>query len=238
VETPFLIGEYLALIALGGVLALDDRAGWQGLLSQPVFAALLVGVIVGAAQEALVVGLAMELVWLAILPMRGTKRPDAVAGAIVGAGTTCTLVQQTGDVRLGFLIGAGAFAGLVVGEAAGIVVRRLGKFRGDRIGRFHASAGESVRDITRRLDRYQAGALAYVFVLEAAMIALALPLSLLAVEIFTARFNEPFATGTRWWLDLLPALGAAAMIQHFWHRPFNRFLAVAAVIVMVILWIR
>jgi len=238
VDTPIIAQEFLALIALGGVLAVDDRAGWQGLLAQPLFVALFVGVVVGGHEHALMVGLAMELVWLAILPMRGTRRPDAVTGAVVGAGTTCILIQHTGDPRVGYLAGMGVLTGLVVGEVAGIIVRTLGRFRGDRIGRFMPPPDRDTRAIGRKLGRYQQGALVYVFLLEAAMIAVALPLSLWVVEMVTRFVDQPLADGSSWWLDLLPALGAAAMIQHFWHRPSNRFLAIAAVIVMVILWIQ
>ena len=41
---------------LGGFLAVDHRAGWQGLLAQPVFAAAVIGFIVGEVEIALAVG--------------------------------------------------------------------------------------------------------------------------------------------------------------------------------------
>jgi mannose/fructose/N-acetylgalactosamine-specific phosphotransferase system component IIC len=226
----------LTLIALGGLLALDDRAGWQGLLSQPLFVALFVGVVVGGVEHAIVVGLAMELVWLAILPMRGTRRPDAVSGAVVGAGTTCILIQQMGDPRFAFIAGMGAFAGLCVGEGAGFVVRGVGRVLARRLAGFSPPADGRLDAITRKLDAYQAFTLLYIFVLEALLVAVALPVSLIAVEGFTRFADKPFSSGASLWLDLLPALGAAAMIQHFWHRPANRFLAIAAVIVLVVLW--
>lgn len=230
--------HYLALVGLGGLLALDDRAGWQGLLSQPLFVASFVGAITGGFEHALAVGLAMELVWLAILPMRGTRRPDAVVGAIVGAGTACVLIQQGGEPRFGYIAGLGVFAGLCAGEAAGIVVRRLGRILGRNLGRFSPPTDARLGTITRKLNAYQTFALLYIFLLEAAMVAVALPVSVLVADAFVRATDEPVASGARLFLDLLPALGAAAMIQHFWHRPANRFLAVGAVVVLVILWMR
>jgi mannose/fructose/N-acetylgalactosamine-specific phosphotransferase system component IIC len=238
VDTPILTRDFLAIIVLGGVLAIDDRAGWQGLIAQPLFAALLVGAVVGGVEHALVVGLAMELVWLAILPMRGARRPDSVAGAMVGAGTACILLQHTADVRVGFIVGTSAFAGLVVGELSGWGMRALGRFRALRLGRFSPSEIGGLRAVSRRLDAYQLAALAYLFFLEAGVIAVALPVTMVAVALFTGAVDDPFAAGARWWLDLLPAIGAAAMIQHFWHRQANRFLVVAALVVAVVLWIR
>lgn len=226
------------LAALGGVLAVDDRAGWQGLFAQPLFTALIVGVFVGGAEYALAVGLAMELVWLAILPMRGARRPDSVAGAIAGAGSACILLQQTADVRVGFIVGTCAFSGLVVGELSGMATRLLGRYHARRLGAFAARDGDGALEVVRRLNRYQTAALSYIFLFEAVVIAVALPLTVAVVGTFTGLVDEPFASGARWWMNVLPALGAAAMIQHFWQRHSSRFLVVSAVIIMVVLWIR
>ena len=77
--SPFLL---LSLVA--GALAVDERAGWQSLLGQPIFSALLVGVITGQMYVALATGLVLELIWLSIMPMRGVKHPNRVTGGIVG----------------------------------------------------------------------------------------------------------------------------------------------------------
>jgi mannose/fructose/N-acetylgalactosamine-specific phosphotransferase system component IIC len=230
--------EFVTLVALGGVLALDDRAGWQSLLSQPLFAAVLTGAVCGRMDAALAVGVAMELVWLAILPMRGARRPDGVAGAVVGAGTACILLQHTGDVRVVFLTSVGVFVGLIVGEASGIVVRRLNRLRESRLERFVLPEGRGARAVARKLELYYSAALAHTFLVEAAIIAAALPLSMWAAGSFTGLVDEPFASGARWWTDLLPAFGAAAAIQLYWHRHTNRFLVLAAAVILVVLWIR
>ena len=91
---------FFLLALIGGFLAVDDRAGWQSLLAQPIFASLLVGAITGEIAAALPVGLILEFVWLSILPMRGSRRPDQVLGAIVGSGTACLLAKLASDPRL------------------------------------------------------------------------------------------------------------------------------------------
>ena len=45
------MNHYLILGLLGGILALDDRTGWQSLLSQPVFAASVVGYVAAAVYK-------------------------------------------------------------------------------------------------------------------------------------------------------------------------------------------
>jgi mannose/fructose/N-acetylgalactosamine-specific phosphotransferase system component IIC len=230
--------DFVTLVVLAGVLAIDDRAGWQGLFSQPLFASLIVGLVVGRLEAAMAVGLAMELVWLAILPMRGARRPDGVAGAIVGAGTASMLLQHTGDPRVVFVASACAFAGLCVGEAVGVAGRVMGRFRARHLAGFAPTSDMSVRAVTRRLWSYQLGSLSYIFFFEVVVVALALPMSYKAVEVFTAYAGEPIAAGSSWWLAMLPAFGAAAVLQHYWHRHSNRFLVLAGVVALVVLWVR
>jgi mannose/fructose/N-acetylgalactosamine-specific phosphotransferase system component IIC len=219
-------------------LAIDDRAGWQSLLSQPLFASLLVGLVVGQMEAAIAVGLAMELVWLAILPMRGARRPDGVAGAIVGSGTACLLLQHTGDPRVTFVVSVGAFVGLCVGEAVGVASRVVGRVRARRLAGFAPRVDGNLRTVTRRLDSYHLASLSYLFFFEVVAVALALPVCYAVAESFTAFVGDPIAVGSSWWLTLLPAFGAAAVLQHFWHRHSNRFLVLAAAVALVVLWVR
>lgn len=237
-DIPIYTREFVSLVALGGLLALDDRAGWQSLLAQPLFTAILVGFVVGPMGTALAVGVAMELVWLAILPMRGARRPDGVAGAIAGTGTACILLRHTGDPHVAFIISSGVFAGLSVGEVAGILGRRLNRFRERRLGRFVPPDDGDVRVTIRMLDLFHVGSLIHVFLIEAAMVAIALPVSLLVAGWYTGVAGAPLADGARLWLQLLPTFGAAAVIQLHWHRHSNRFVAIAALVALVVLWIR
>ena len=225
-------------MALGGLLALDDRAGWQSLLAQPLFVSLLVGAVVGGVETALAVGVAMELVWLAILPMRGTRRPDGVAGAIAGAGTACILLRHTADPRVAFLVSSGVFAGLSVGEVAGILGRRLHRFRERRLGRFKPPADGDIRLAVRMLDIFHTVSLAQVFAVEAILVAIALPVSLVVAGWYTGLVGGSLPDGAVLWLELLPMFGAAAVIQLHWQRHSNRFVVLAAAVALVILWIR
>jgi mannose/fructose/N-acetylgalactosamine-specific phosphotransferase system component IIC len=238
VDVPIYTREFISLVALGGLLALDDRAGWQSLLAQPLFASLLVGVVVGGIEVAAAVGVAMELVWLAILPMRGARRPDGVAGAIAGAGTACILFRHTGDARVAFLVSSGVFAGLSVGEVAGIFGRRLNRIRERRLGRFTAPVDGDIRVASRALGVFHAASLFHVFLVEAALIAIALPVSLVVAGWYTEVAGPPLSDGARRWLELLPTFGAAAVIQLHWQRHSNRFVVIAAAVALVILWIR
>ena len=136
---------------LAGVLSLDDRAGWQGLAAEPLFAAIAVGLVVGEVATGLAVGVVLQLVWLSILPMRGTRRPDCVVGAVVGAGTACLLVRFTGDPRTLFLAAIGVISALIAGELAGVVTRFVHRPRELRLASFQLSPDVSVAIAARRL---------------------------------------------------------------------------------------
>jgi len=228
--------EQLALLALiSGVLAVDERAGWQGLLAQPVVSAALVGGILGDFTTGVSVGVILELVWLSILPMRGMRRPDAVAGAVVGSGTAVLLARNTGDPRTLFIVALGAFFGLVVGEIAGSAGRRLYRLRGRRLGRFRVS--DDVAVLERRLSGAFATSVGFTILAEVLLVAVMLPLSLWGAERVTAISGDAVTTGARWWGDIAPVLGAGALIQMYWHKQQNRYLVLSAAVAVMLLWI-
>src|SRR4029434_5431677 len=79
------VPDILLIALVAGLLAIDDRAGWQSLLGEPVFSSLIVGLILGAVAPALQVGVVLQLAWLSIGAARGTRRPHTGVGGIVGA---------------------------------------------------------------------------------------------------------------------------------------------------------
>lgn len=236
--TPFFFEETLLLSLLAALLAVDDRAGWQSLLAQPVFASLLVGALVGNWEAALKTGLVLELVWLSILPMRGSRRPDTVTGGIVGIGTVCLILRHTADTRVLFIVAVGAAFGLIVAELAGFADRLLNRFREVRLGAFEVPESGGVGAVTWRLTVYHYLSLTYRAVSAAVLTFLGLALCVAVCERLTETFSHALVTGSRWWLTVLPAIGAAALVQNFWHKHLNRFLVMSAAIILVLLWIR
>jgi mannose/fructose/N-acetylgalactosamine-specific phosphotransferase system component IIC len=231
--SPFIL---LSLIA--GFLAVDDRAGWQSLLAQPVFAALLVGLVTGQVVVALPVGLMLELIWLSILPMRGSRRPDQVLGAVTGAGSASLLVGLAGDPRILLVSAVGVLIGLLAGEIGGRVsdalLRVLNRFLS------HVKfAGKSSRHATvGKLSLLHAGSVAYIFAAEAVAVFVFLTVGFNVGDWFTARVGGPFAEGAVRWGSLIPALGAAAVIQIYWRQHLKRVLILSSVMVLLVLWLR
>lgn len=238
VTVPFNSGEIVLLAALGGLLALDDRAGWQSLLAQPVFSAALVGWILGEAQVGLATGAVLELVWLSILPMRGTHRPDAVIGGIVGAGTACLIARHTGDGRVLFVASVGVLAGLVAAEISGPIGRRAHRIRERRLGRFAAATGSNDNALAGKVLGYLLYSVAFTFAVEALQVLVLLPIGTLAAEQLTAWGHAGSVMGAERWADLLPAIGAGAIAHRYWQWQVSRYLVLSALIALLLLWFK
>lgn len=238
VITPFFFEQTVLLSLLAGILAVDDRAGWQSLLAHPVFASLLVAAIAGSWEAALYTGVALELVWISILPMRGTRRPDTATGGVVGIGTVCLILRHTADPRVTFIIATGVVMGLIAGEATGIAGRFLNRIRENRLGKFKLPEGAGLGAVTCRLTVYHYLSVSYHAITSAILAFAGLSLSVALSDRLTATFSPALVSGSSWWLYVLPAIGAAGLAQNFWHKHLNRFLVLSAGIVLVILWIR
>jgi mannose/fructose/N-acetylgalactosamine-specific phosphotransferase system component IIC len=77
---------WIALILLGGVVALDTTAFGQLMLSRPFVAATLAGVIIGMPLEGATVGAALEALSLSILPVGAARYPDTGTAAVAAVG--------------------------------------------------------------------------------------------------------------------------------------------------------
>jgi len=236
VSVPFYLDEIILLAVLGGLLAVDEKVGWQSLLAQPVMSSAVVGLLFGEFGTAVSVGVVLELVWLSILPMRGVRKPDAVVGSIVGAGTACLLIKHTGDPRFVLVVSLGCLVGLVAGEVAGSLGRRLHRIRETMLARFQIpDGGDAV--LSRRLALYFFSSVGFVFLAGAVQVATMLPFSALLTEALSGAAGEAFADGSQAWVEVIPALGAGAIIQMYWHKQHNRYLIVCAGIALFLLWI-
>jgi mannose/fructose/N-acetylgalactosamine-specific phosphotransferase system component IIC len=192
----------ISLVALGviaGFLAVDQRAGWQGLLAQPVFAAALVGLVFGQPAVCVCVGLVLELVYLSVVPMRGAHTADQVAAGVVGAGVAGLLMRAGGETEAGVVCTLGIFVGLVAGEVGSRVTGPLFALH-NRV----LSSVEFARDMPRRrmagrLLALHAASVGFIFAVEALVV-----LALSAAGIFSGarivRLAEPGLTrGVGFW---------------------------------------
>ncbi len=230
--------HYLLLSLLGGVLALDDRSGWQSLLAQPIFASLIVGSLFGEISFGLIIGLFLELIWLAVLPMRGTRRPDQVCGAIVGTASACYLIHVQGDPRFAFVISLGVLSGLLAGEFASRLSLPLLNLREQRLGRVALMSNVEGWQPVRSLFWIHVLATVYVFAVEVLIVFVFLSIGATVSKWVSGGAGSFVVKSIEQWGLLFPAFGIASLIHVYWHKHLTRFLIMSAVLIFIMLWIK
>jgi mannose/fructose/N-acetylgalactosamine-specific phosphotransferase system component IIC len=229
--------SFVALAAIAGLLAVDQRAGWQGLLGQPVFAGAVVGAAIGELPVCVCVGLLLELIYLSVVPMRGARFADHVAAGVVGSGCASLLMRLDPAPGTEIVCAVGIFVGLLAGEIGGRVTGPLFTLR-DRF----LSSVEFARDagrqwMARRLLILHVSSIGSVFVVEAFLV-LALAAAGYHAGVRMVRVAEPaLERGALFWGQIIAAIGVASIIHLFWHHRFRNLLLACAALAVIILWI-
>jgi mannose/fructose/N-acetylgalactosamine-specific phosphotransferase system component IIC len=108
-----------AMTVLGGALGLDTTAALQLMVSEPLVAGTLAGLVLGDPAFGLVIGAALQLVWCGALPVGAAPFPDSGPATVGGVGGALALVGA------GVPPGIAVAAGLVVALVAGLAGQRL-----------------------------------------------------------------------------------------------------------------
>ena len=103
----------LALALLGGAVALDGTSVGQFMVSRPLVAATLGGLAAGRPAEGILVGVALEALHLAVLPVGAATYPEAGPPA-VAAGALFALTAQSYYASTGFSTAEGPYAALLL----------------------------------------------------------------------------------------------------------------------------
>lgn len=179
--------EGLLLIGLAAWAGADMTAAGQFMISQPLVAAWLAGLIVGQPALGLGVGILLQVVWGGVLPLGGTTFPfsgpaSAAAGAL--AGWTANGAPDAWPIAFpsAWDLGAVLGAALLAGEAGGRAVVFLRRRRSLAMGAVDAAAGRGAAAALFRLNARGAGEDALLGVVIAALGVLLGRLLLLGAE--------------------------------------------------------
>jgi mannose/fructose/N-acetylgalactosamine-specific phosphotransferase system component IIC len=226
--------DLLLIAIIAAILALDDRAGWQSLAGEPVFSSLIVGLAFGHVGAALRCGVALQCVWLSIGAARGSRRPHAVVGGVVGAAATCLSLHRSGDPREPLVIGAAVLCGLLAGEAAQWLDGRAGIVRERWLERFRLPSDANVA--ARNLILYSAGSMLYVAIVDGVLAAVMLRGSLSLADLIIDRAGQA-AAGVSAWAAALPAIAVATVAHAFATKALGRMAALGFVLAVVVAWL-
>lgn len=99
----------LAILFWAGICAADQRALGGRQFHQPIVAAAAAGLLLHAPERALFVGIWLQLIWIAPLPIGGVVLPDTGSAAVAAALVAATIPGWQGlgiAVVVGLMIGA------------------------------------------------------------------------------------------------------------------------------------
>ncbi len=89
------MSETLWIVALiGGLVALDTTAGPQVMMSQPIVACPILGLLLGDLQTGLLFGTLLELIWIGTVPAGASRFFDSNMAAVAAAGAAIWAMQQ------------------------------------------------------------------------------------------------------------------------------------------------
>lgn len=170
----------LGLSVLAGALALDATAALQVMLSQPVVAGTIAGVVVGDPAVGLATGAALQLVWMGVLPVGAAPFPDTACAAVAAVGTAVLLGGS--GVGAGLSVASGVMMGLAVGAVGQWLIAGLRRYnvRLAERAEVRASSGDAggvyAAIATALAMRFSAGAVLTGAALTASLL-LAIPLA-------------------------------------------------------------
>jgi PTS system mannose-specific IIC component len=217
----------VGIALLGGIIGLDRTAVGQIMISQPIVAAPLIGLTLGDATTGLIVGAALELIWLLDMPVGAFVPADSTVAAVFA--TAIAILGSPGGERLS-LTGFSLLLTVLLAPVtmrADTVIRNFNSRLGQRI---LAPSGEPLGTILSRAHR--AGL--WVFFMKFFVLYLLLiPAGMIAVRLFTYA-PETYHRAMIFYVKVLPLLGAALVVRKLSMKTVDRFLLAGFVLVAVL----
>jgi mannose PTS system EIIC component len=206
----------LGVAVLGGIIGLDRTAAGQFMISQPIVAAPFTGWVLGDTTAGMVIGAALELIWVLDIPVGTFVPADSTIGAI--SATAAAALASPGGAPLP-VIGFSLLlttAMVPVTMKAESMVRSWNSALSDRV---LAVPGESRG---RALSRAQSVGLAFFFLKSFALYVIFIPLGVGALVIF-GHAPGAIQRALSLFVKLLPVLGVALVVRKLSVKAFDRF---------------
>jgi PTS system mannose-specific IIC component len=225
-DTKTLFDIFLVALA-GGVIGLDRTAAGQFMISQPIVAGPLMGWLLGDAATGLIIGVALELIWLMDIPV----------GTFVPADSTILTVWATSVA----VLGSGGKAPLpVIGFCLLLTVAlipvtmRVDGFIRKWNSRLAAAAEPTPGEHAGlRLARAHLSGLAVFFLKSFVLYLVFVPAGLIAVGLLSG-LPAGFQSSMSLFVKLLPLLGVASVVRKLSMKTADRFFLAGFVMAAVL----
>jgi PTS system mannose-specific IIC component len=192
----------------GGVLCLD-RVVLQAMISRPIVAAPLIGLILGDPYTGLITGAFIELLWIDRLPIGSYIAPNDTVAAILITASSIESAQLLGGISQGLI----ALAVLII-IPLGILAQRMElwiikgneKLVGDALN-------DAARGDMRSIARKHLFAILKTYLMSVAFILITMPIGIAAMTWLYPRLATQMVRGLTLLYDLFPLLGAAVALN-------------------------
>jgi PTS system mannose-specific IIC component len=192
----------------GGVLCLD-RVVLQAMISRPIVAAPLIGLILGDPYTGLIAGAFIELIWIDRLPIGATITPNDTMAAILVTASSIQSAQLLGGISQGLI----ALAVLII-IPLGILTRRMElwiiKGNENLVGE---ALNDAARGDMRSIARKHLSAILKTYLLSVAFILVALPIWIAVMTWLYPRLATQIVRGLTLLYSFFPLLGAAVALN-------------------------
>ncbi len=213
----------LGTAVVGGVMGLDRTAAGQFMISQPIVAGPLIGWMLGDMTAGLVIGGALELIWVLDLPV----------GTFVPANATIGTVSATAIAALGTPAGASlpviGFSMLLTTAMVPLTMRADGLIRTWNSRLADTALTTSGSNTGRALDRAQVTGLALFFLKSFILCCIFIPPGIVAVGLF-GHLPGAFHRAMSLFVKLLPMLGVALVVRKLSVKTFDQYFLIGFVI--------
>jgi PTS system mannose-specific IIC component len=192
----------------GGVLCLD-RIVLQSMISRPIVAAPLIGLILGDPYTGLIAGAFIELLWVDRLPIGAYVPPNDTVAAILITASSIEGARLIGGLSPGLIV----FAVLVV-IPLGILAQRMDLWIGrGNVKLVEESLCDAARGDVRSIARRHLSSILKTYLLSVAFILIALSAAIPAITWIYPRLAPQIIRGLTLLYGFIPLLGAAVALN-------------------------
>jgi len=203
-----MILKLLAVSIAGAILCLD-RIVVQAMVSRPIVAAPLIGLILGDPYTGLIVGAFIELFWIDRLPIGIYIPPNDTIAAILVTAASIESAQLLGYRSQGLMVLA-----ILITVPFGLLAQSSERWIGKQNERLVEEAlRDASRGDVRSISRRHLTAILKHFILSVAFIMVAMFLVIHAMTWLYPRLAPPIIRGLTLLYGFLPLLGAAVALN-------------------------
>jgi mannose PTS system EIIC component len=203
-----MILKLLAVSIAGGVLCLD-RTVFQAMISRPIVAAPLIGLIQGDPYTGLVAGAFIELFWTDRLPIGAYVPPNDTMAAILITASSVESARHLGGLSPGLI----AFA-VIIALPLGILAQRMESWVCSGNEKLVEEAlSDAERGDVRSIARRHRTAILKTYLLSVGFILIAMAVMIPAMTWAYPRLAPPVIRGLTLLYGICPLLGAAVALN-------------------------